>query len=69
MDTACKKIIVGVVDKTWYKELEDPDTFYTTVTALKILDHITKFYLVIHTLDAVNIRTGGDRMKLDILVR
>ena len=55
MDTACKKFIVEVVDKTWYKELEDPDTFYTNVTALKLLDHITKFYLVIHTVDALDI--------------
>ena len=30
---------MAVVDETWYKELEDPDTFYTKVTALKLLDH------------------------------
>ena len=30
-----------VVDETWYKDLEDPDTFYTKVTALKLLDHLT----------------------------
>ena len=26
-DTASKKFIMKVVDETWYKELEDPDTF------------------------------------------
>ena len=40
-DNSCKNFIIEVVDKTWYKELEDPDTFYTNVTALKLLDHLT----------------------------
>ena len=44
-----------VVDKTWYKELKDPATFYTNITALKLLDHLTKFYLGLHTVDAVDI--------------
>ena len=44
-----------VVDETWYKELEDPDTFYTNVTALKLLDHLTEFCLGLHTIDAVDI--------------
>ena len=54
-DTVCKTIITEVVDKTWYKDLEDPDTFYTNVTALKLLDHITKFCSEIHTANAVDI--------------
>ena len=44
-----------VVEKTWYKELEDPHTFYTNVTALKLLDHLTEFCLGLHTFDAVDI--------------
>ena len=44
-----------VVEKTWYKELEDPDTFYTKVTALKLLDHLTEFCAGLHTVDAVDI--------------
>ena len=44
-----------VVDKTWYKELEDPDTFYMNITALKLLEHLTKFCLGLHVVDAVNI--------------
>ena len=50
-----KTFIIKVVDKTWYKELEDPDPFYTNVTALKLLEHLTKFCLDLHTVNAVDI--------------
>ena len=43
------------VDETWYKYLEDPDTFYTNVTARKLLYHLTKFYSGLHTMNAVDI--------------
>ena len=46
---------MAVVDETWYKELEDPDTFYTKVTALKFLDYHTEFCSGLHTVDAVDI--------------
>ena len=54
-DTACKNFIMEVVYNTWYKELEEPDTFYTNVTTLKLLDHLTNFCSGIHTVDAVDI--------------
>ena len=54
-DNACCSFIMVVVDKTWYKELEDPDTFYTKVTDLKLLNHLTKFCAGLHTVDAVDI--------------
>ena len=54
-NNACQNFIMFVVDETWYKELEDPDTFYTNVTALKLLEHITKFCPGLHTVDAVDI--------------
>ena len=44
-----------VVDETWYKELEDTDTFYTKVTAIKLLEHLTEFCAGLHTVDAVDI--------------
>ena len=44
-----------VVDKTWYKELEYPDTFYTNVTSLKLLEHLTEFCSGLHTVNAVDI--------------
>ena len=54
-DTSCKKFIMEFVDKVWYKELEDPDTFYTNVTSLKLLNHLTKFCSGLHTVNAVDI--------------
>ena len=50
-----QNFIMDVVDETWYKELEDPDTFYTNVTALKLLEHLTEFCSGLHTVDAVDI--------------
>ena len=46
---------MAVVDETCYKELEDPDTFYTKVAALKLLNHLTEFCVGLHTVDAVDI--------------
>ena len=34
---------MSVVDETWYKELEDADTFYTNVTVKKILEHLKDY--------------------------
>ena len=46
---------MDVADETWYKELEDPDTFYTNVTAIKLLEHITDIYSGLHTVVKVDI--------------
>ena len=54
-DNSCKNFIMEVVDETWYKDLEDPDTFYTNVTDLKLLDHLTEFCLGLHIVNAVDI--------------
>ena len=54
-DMSCKNFIMEVVDKTWYKDIEDPDTFYTNVMALKLLDHLTEFCSGLHTVNAVDI--------------
>ena len=54
-NNACRNFIMVVVDKTWYKELEDPDTFYTNITALKLLDHLTEFCSGLHIVDTVDI--------------
>ena len=50
-----QSFIMAVVDETWYKEIKDPDTFYSKVTALKLLDHLTECFLGLHTVDAVDI--------------
>ena len=54
-DTTYKNFIMKLVDETWYKELEDPDTLYTNFTTLKLLDHLTELYTGLHTVDAVDI--------------
>ena len=54
-DKKCKNFIMDVVNETWYKELKDPDTFYTNVMALKLLEHLTEFCSGLHTVDSVNI--------------
>ena len=54
-DNSCQSFIMAVVDKTWYKDLKDPDTLYTKVTYLKILDHLTEFCAGLHMVDAVDI--------------
>ena len=46
---------MAVVDETWYKDLEDQDTFYTKFTALKLLDRLTEFCAGLQTVDAVDI--------------
>ena len=33
-NNACQNFIMAVVDETWCKDLEDPDTFYTNVISL-----------------------------------
>ena len=54
-DTSCKNFIMEVVYESWYKDLKEPYTFYTNVTALKLLDHLTEFCLGLHTVNAVDI--------------
>ena len=54
-NNVCWNFITEVVDDTWCKELEEPDTLYTNVTALKLLDHLTELCLGLHTIDAVDI--------------
>ena len=54
-NNACRTFIVAVADETWYKELEDPDTFYTKFTDLKLLNRLTEFCAGLHTVDAVDI--------------
>ena len=56
---------MAVVEETWYKELEDPDTFFTKVTALKILDHLTEFCAGLHMVDAVDIPQIVNSLYMD----
>ena len=46
---------MSVVEETWFKELEDPDTFYTKAMNRKLLDHITEHCSGLHEIYAVDI--------------
>ena len=46
---------MSVIEDTWFKEIEDPDNFYTEVTTIQLLDHLTEHCSGIHAIDAVDI--------------
>ena len=50
-----KAFLMANVDETWYQELEDPDTYYTEVTALQLMDHLRLRSGGRHAIDAVDI--------------
>ena len=54
-DNAYRSFIMTVVDETWYKKLEDTDTFYTKLTAIKLLEHLTEFCAGLNTVNTVDI--------------
>ena len=54
-DTGCVNFIMSVVDKIWYKELEDADTFYMNVTAQQLLKHLKDHCTGLYAIDAVDI--------------
>ena len=43
------------VDETWYWELEDPETYYTGVSALQLMEHLRLRSGGRHAIDAVDI--------------
>ena len=43
------------VDETWYQEFENAETFYTEVTAFKIMERLQKCSGVWHAINAVEI--------------
>ena len=53
--TGCVNFVMFVVNETWYRELEDAGTFYTNVSAQKLLEHLENHCTRIHDIDAVDI--------------
>jgi hypothetical protein len=45
-----------VVDKIWYNDLKDANTFYTKVTALKIMAHLNANCGGLHAIDMITLR-------------
>jgi hypothetical protein len=48
-----KVFIEAVVKETWIRNLRNPETFYSNVTALAIFDHLHKCSSSLHALDMV----------------
>ena len=50
-----KVFIVAVVKKMWIRDLHYPETFYSNVTALALLDHLCTHSGSLHTLDMASL--------------
>jgi hypothetical protein len=54
-ETGLSQFIFTVVDETWYKDLRDPDEFYTNVTAMDLLGHFESHSTELTETEAVKI--------------
>ncbi len=52
------KFLREVVDKVWYNNLKDADTFYTKVTALEIISFLDANSGGLHAIDMISLRTN-----------
>ena len=52
-ETGCVNFIMSAVDKTWYAELEDADTFYTNVTDQQLLKYLEDHCTGLHAINIV----------------
>ncbi len=52
------KFLRKVVDKVWYNDLKDADTFYTKVLALKIMAFLNANSGGLHTIDMITLYTN-----------
>ncbi len=52
------KFLCNVIDKVWYKDLKDAETFYTKVTALKIMALLDANSGGLHAVDMILLRTN-----------
>ena len=50
-----KAFLMANVDETWYRELEDPETYYTGVSALQLMEYLRLRSGGRHVIDAVDI--------------
>ena len=54
---ACAKFIRDAVDEIWYRDLRHPRSFYTNVTAKKLIDHLDANCGGLHPSELVNLPT------------
>jgi hypothetical protein len=52
------KFLCEVVDKIWYNDLKDADTFYTKVTALEIISFLDASSEGLHAIAMISLRTN-----------
>ena len=52
------KFLRKVVDEVWYNDLKDADTFYTKVTALKIISFLDANSGGLYAIDMISLRTN-----------
>ena len=52
------KFLREIVDEVWYNDLKDADTFYTKVTALKIITFLDANSGGLHAIDMISLRTN-----------
>ncbi len=52
------KFLCKVVDEVWYNDLKDADTFYTKVTARKIIAFLDANSGGLHAIDMISLRTN-----------
>jgi tRNA(Leu) C34 or U34 (ribose-2'-O)-methylase TrmL len=52
------KFLRKLVDKVWYNDLKDADTFYTKVTALEIILFLDANSGELHAIDVISLRTN-----------
>ena len=55
-DRVTSKFILTVVEDTWFRELWDPDLFYTAVKTLTLLNNIQAMYVGLHATDVLNLQ-------------
>jgi hypothetical protein len=54
-DAGVKAFIKAVVEDTWIRDLHDPETFYSNVTSLALLNHLRGRSDGLHALDMVSL--------------
>jgi hypothetical protein len=52
------KFLRETVDKVWYNDLKDANTFYTKVTALEIISFLNANSLGVHAIDMISLHTN-----------
>ncbi len=57
-ESGAAKFLREVVDKVWYNDLKDADTFYTKVSALEIISFLDANSGGLHAINMISLRTN-----------